>query len=246
MNNLIDLIKQRQSSRTPFDPERPVSKAALQQILEAGAWAPTAHNMQNFEVVVIDDEILLQKIRALDYPVTPAFVQENYLQLSFSEDELQKRKTGVLATLFPKSWHQPGLIPEHSTINEPEHSTLARHNQLLACPTLVLILYDPHHRAPDSEGDFLGIMSLGCVLENMWLMATELGIGFHVVSALSGSPVSVNIKHLLGIPNELNIALAFRLGYPLAETNHLRVRRDTSDFVHFNGFVNNKKIIEKP
>ncbi|HVS96561.1 MAG TPA: nitroreductase family protein, partial [Puia sp.] len=118
MNNLIDLIKQRQSSRTPFDPEKRISKQALRQILEAGAWAPTAHNMQNFEVVVVDDETLLKKIQALDYPVTPAFIQENYLQLSFSEEELRQKKTGVLATLFPKSWLHPGLIPEHSTINE--------------------------------------------------------------------------------------------------------------------------------
>lgn len=244
MNNLLHLIKQRKSSRTPFDVEKPIRESDLQQILEAGSWAPTAHNMQNFEVVVVDDKVLLQKISAIDYPVSPAFIQENYLQLSFSEDELKKKKTGVLATLFPKSWLQPGLIPEHSHVNEPQHPTLERHNQLLACPVLVLILYDPRRRAPDSNGDFLGIMSLGCVLENMWLMASSLGISLHVVSGLSDEMASTALRELLGIPSELCIAISFRLGYPAATTDYLRVRRDVGDFTHFNGFTKSKRKVD--
>lgn len=98
MNDLLRLIKLRQSSRTPFDPEKPIPKSEIQLILEAGGWPPTAPNMQNFEAVVIDDKMLLEKIRALDFPVSPAFIQENYLQLSFTEEELTKKKTGVLET----------------------------------------------------------------------------------------------------------------------------------------------------
>ncbi|HVS98396.1 MAG TPA: nitroreductase family protein, partial [Puia sp.] len=122
-----------------------------------------------------------------------------------------------------------------------EHPALERHNQLLTSPTLALLLYDPRRRAPDSEGDFLGIISLGCVLENMWLMAASLGIAFHVVSALAGEEAAPAIKSLLGIPPELCIALAFRLGYPLAPVDYLRVRREVEDFTHFNGFVKREK-----
>lgn len=239
MQNLMELIKERRSSRTPFDPAKPVSREDIGKILEAGSWAPTAHNMQNYEVVVVDDQDLLGKIRAIDFPVSPAFIQENYLQLSFSENELKTRRTGVLSTMFPKSWLQPGLIPEHTTINDPadaEHPGLERHNHLLTCPALVLILYDPARRAPASDGDFPGIMSLGCVLENMWLIATALGIGFHVVSAISGPEPSTRIKALLHIPPHFQIAVSFRLGYPLSTNNYLRVRRDTQAFTHYNGF----------
>lgn len=236
MQNVLELIKERRSYRMPFDPERPVSRDDIRLILEAGAWAPTAHNMQNYEIVVVDDKELLEKIRNIHYPVSPAFIQENYLQLSFSEVELKTKRTGVLATMFPKSWLQPGLIPEHTTINDPEHPDLERHNQLLSSPALVMLLYDPARRAPASEGDFLGIMSLGCVLENMWLMATSLGIGFHVVSALGEAQVSGEIKGLLRIPAHWAIAISFRLGYPLATGEYLRVRRDTDQFTHYNGF----------
>ena len=39
------------------------------------------------------------------------------------------------------------------------------------------------------ENDFLGVISLGCAMENMWLMAHSLGIGVHIVSSLSGNEV---------------------------------------------------------
>ena len=49
--------------------------------------------------------------------------------------------------------------------------------QIVSSSAILFILYDPSRRAPASEGDFLGILSLGCAMENMWLMANSLGIG---------------------------------------------------------------------
>jgi nitroreductase len=238
MLDLLKLIKKRQSSRVPFDSQKSISKLEIQKILEAGSWAPTAHNMQNFEVVVVDDKKLLEKIRNIEFPASETFIQENYLQLSFSEEDLKKKKTGVLASMFPKSWQTPNLLLERKGKSEDVHPSKDSHNQLLNCAALLIIVYNPAIRAPASPGDFLGIMSIGCVLENMWLMATELGIGFHVVSALSDSTAETTIKQMLNIPDHLKIAISFRLGYPLASSKYLRVRRDISAFARYNNFTN--------
>ena len=40
-------------------------------------------------------------------------------------------------------------------------------------PCLLLVLYDTRKRAPASERDVLGFISIGCVMENMWLMANR-------------------------------------------------------------------------
>jgi nitroreductase len=73
---------------------------------------------------------------------------------------------------------------------------------------VLIVVYDTRKRAPASEGDFLGIMSLGCVMENMWIMATSLGIGFQIMS-----------------------------GYPSSKgSKYLRVRRNVEDFTHHNKF----------
>lgn len=238
MNDLLKLIQHRQSTRTPFDTEKPVKKDDLEKILEAGRWAPTAHNMQNFEIMVVDDKKLLEKIRNIQFPTSETFVRENYQQMSFSEEELKLKKVGVLGTMFPPAWRNPDLkIEEIIHEAEKEHPKLERHNQMLSTPMLLLVLYDPKRRAPASEGDFLGIMSLGCMMENMWLMANSLGIGFHVVSSLSESEVQKELKNMLDIPEKFEIAISYRLGYPLGKINYLRVRRDIRDFAHLNNYT---------
>ena len=238
MTNILKLIEERHSSRVPFDRERPVTKQDLRQILEAGRWAPTAHNMQNFETLVIDDKKLLEKIGNIKSPISEEFIRENYEQLSFSEKELLQKKVGLLATMFPPSWTDPGKL------YEVVRGSGARSLQetIQGSPMLLIVICDSRKRAPASEGDVLGIMSLGCVMENMWLMAQSLGIGFHVLSALSADTVEKEAKRILGIPEYLKIAFACRLGYPISTPNkYLRVRRDLEDFTYYNRFGNKSR-----
>jgi nitroreductase len=228
MPEILKLIQKRKSVRGPFDPKRPVSKQDLEQILEAGRWAPTAHNMQNFEIIVVDDSKLLASLEKLRNPIDPDFIKENYQQLSFTEEELKQKKVGILATRFPPAWINP---------NATKDELAATERPLPTSPTMLIMVYDPSKRAPASEGDFLGIISLGCATENMWLMAESLGIGVHIVSSFGGGPVEAEVKKILEIPESLKIVYAIRLGYPTsASVEYLRVRRDEKDFTHHNRF----------
>jgi nitroreductase len=225
---LLDLVHARQSLRVPFDPDRAIPKEQLDVILEGARWSPTAHNMQNFDIIVVDDPALMREITAIKRPVSETFVRENYEQLSFSEEELLERKTGILATRFPEAWRRADFRLDVFT--DGELADMVR--PLPPAPVVLVVVYDPSRRAPASEGDFLGIVSLGCVMENMWLAATSLGIGLHIVSSLSDGD---QLKRLLGIPDELVIAFSCRLGYPLsAPPRYLRVRRDIDGFTHHN------------
>jgi nitroreductase len=80
------------------------------------------------------------------------------------------------------------------------------------------------------------MISLGCLMQNMWLVASSLGIGFHIQSALSAPRVESEVKKLLGVPEPLRIGFACRIGYPLEEPKYLRVRRDIGDFAHRNRY----------
>jgi nitroreductase len=235
MQNLLNLIKERQSDRGLYDPEKPVSKEDLYKILEAGSWAPTAHNMQNFEIVVVNDRKLLKAIGGIKHTVSEAFIKENYQQLSFSEEELKSKKIGLLSTRFPEA-----MVSPEAKAEEISNDFLGK--SIESSPVLLIVLYDPEDRAPASEGDFLGKISLGCVMENMWLMAFSLGIGLHIVSSLSGGSVEKEVKSILNIPENLEIAFSCRLGYPLERPEYLRVRRDIEDFTHINKFDNKERI----
>ena len=230
MSELLELMQKRRSLRMPFDLERPVASEQLADILEAARWSPTAHNMQNFEIVVVDDGNVLEAIASIERPISETFIRENYQQLSFSEEALLKRKTGLLGTMFPPSWRNPDF--RLGEIDEEEIASMRR--PLPASPVLLVVVYDPSRRAPASEGDFLGIMSLGCVMENMWLAAESMGIGLQIVSSLSSG---AEVKRILGIPDDLIIAFSCRLGYPVSEpAKYLRVRRDVKDFTHHDRF----------
>jgi len=233
MSNLLKLIQERHSSRVTFDRERSVTKQDLKKILEAGRWAPTAHNMQNFDILVIDDKELLEKIGNIKSQTREEFIRENYQQLSFSEKELLQKKVGVLGTVFPPEWRDP------SKFDKVIGQSRSLQQTMRDSPVILIVIYDSRKRAPASEGDVLGIMSLGCVMENMWLMAESLGISFRVMSTFSGKSVEKEVKRILDIPEYMKIAFAVCMGYPIsAPTKHLRVRRDVEDFTHHNRFGN--------
>ena len=235
MSKILKIIQNRHSSRVPFDRGHRLSKDDLMQILEAARWAPTAHNMQNFEIIVVDDKKQLEELGNIKSEISEDFLRENYQQLSFSEEELLQKKVGILGTMFPMSWRTPDDWGK--VAHESEPSTLDQ--TIKGSPMLLIVTYDARKRAPASENDILGFISLGCVMENMWLMGEELGIGFQIMSVFGGNTVEQDVKKILEIPEYVRIAYAVRLGYPISKPSELlRVRRDTDGFAHHNRFGN--------
>ena len=230
MPDILESIQSRKSWRVAFDLDRPIPLDVLAQVLEAARWTPTAHNMQNFEIVVVDDPAVLDALAKVERPTSEVFIRENYEQLSFSKEELLQRKTGLLASMFPAAWQTPDFKAdalEQSGIS-------SRQRAVSAAPVMLVVVYDPSRRAPASEGDFLGIISLGCLMQNLWLEAEAVGLGVQIVSSLADAG---SLKTILGIPEDLRVAFSVRLGYPVQEpADYLRVRRDVEDFTFFNRY----------
>jgi nitroreductase len=233
-DTVLKVIQERQSSRIHYDSQRKISEKNLEQIVEAARWAPTAHNMQNFEIIAIDDDGLLQRIGKIRSRISEVFLKESYEQFSFSKRELRKKGTGVLGAMFPLAWQHPKEFHKIA-LGLPRPLS----ESLQGSPLVLIIVYDPRKRAPASKGDFLGIISLGCAMENILLAAQSLRISAQVLSVFSSIPVERKLKQITGIPNHLKIAYAIRLGYPpkgLDAKKHFRIRRRTEAFVHRNNW----------
>jgi len=230
-NRVQWLLEHRHSSRAPYDPAWRVTDAELERIVEAARWAPTAHNMQNFRLVVVDDRDVLDRLGKIRSTVSATFIAENYRQLSWSPEQLAERKTGILGTTFPATWRtdDPAQVPTH------ESRLLAE--VIAGAPTLIIALFDPTKRAPASEGDVLGMISLGCVLENIWLAAHVSHLDVQVVSAFSGDGAESEIRRVLDVPEPWRVAFALRVGHAVGPTNQPRVRRLPADFVGRNRFL---------
>jgi len=231
---LMALIRRRHSSRGEFNPDRNISKPILARILEAARWAPTPNNMQNFQIVVVDDPKTLTLIGALSAEMSEAYLKENYALLSASEAELRVKKIGTLAGIYPRAW----VDPEAWNPTSDYRSQLTYLGKSLLQPkALLVVLYDARFRAPGSEGDTLGFIGLGCVMENMWLTAESLGLGMHILTVFADSQVEAEVRRVLKIEPQMKIAFACGLGYPADSiVDHVRVRRDLEDLVHHNEF----------
>lgn len=59
--DFLELIKKRRSIRS-FNQQKPVSKEQISQILEAGRWAPSAHNLQDWYFVVVKSQKTKEKL----------------------------------------------------------------------------------------------------------------------------------------------------------------------------------------
>ncbi len=239
-HGLMQLIQKRHSSRMPFDLTQTVPNRSILQILEAARWAPTAHNMQNYDVIVVDDKSPLGKLGNIKSALSSDFIKENYEQMSFSVEEFLQKKRGVLAEMFPPSWRT-----KEASQGKVEGAEGRSHlwDTLHGGPVLLVVLYDSTRRAPASENDALGFISLGCVMENMWLVAQSLGLGFHIISALSSNMVGESVENearkILGFPATKRIAFTCRIGYPASKSGpYLRVRRDVESFTHHNTYGN--------
>lgn len=232
MGDLIKIIQERHSSRGQFDPTRPVSKDKLHEILEAARWTPTAHNMQNYEIIIIDDKKVIETIGNIKSIPSEEFIRENFEQMSLSEEELRNKKTGILGNQFLPKWRDAAKLDE--AIKERTPSPLS--STIRGGQTILLVIYDKRKRAPASEGDLLGFISLGCLMENIWLMAQELGISVHIMSTFSGKETQKQLKKELSIPDHMEIGFACKLGYPMSETKSVRVRREIKSFIHHNKY----------
>lgn len=224
------LIETRHSSRVPFDPAWRVTEHEIAQLIEAARWAPTAHNMQNFRLVVVDDPATLAELAAIRSRISPEFIVENYAQLSWSEDELEHRGTGLLGTMFPPAWwtDDPACAPRDASRSLGE--------VVAGAPLVIVVVYDPTRRAPASEGDQLGLISLGCVLENMWLIAAAARLDAQVVSAFATGGAEPEVKRVLGVPSAWRVAFALRVGHALVASHAHRVRRSPAAIVVRNRF----------
>ncbi len=231
---LLALIRERHSTRGPFNPDREVTAQQVKLILEAARWAPTPNNMQNFEIVVVDEKDRLEAIGKIPAEMSETYLRENYEQVSFTEADLQSKKRGTLASVYPRAWTDPEAWDPGSDARS-QLTLLSK--AVLQPQVLLVVLYNSSMRAPASKGDALGHMGLGCVMENMWLMSASLGLGMHVLTVFSDGPVEKEVARVLDIPPLMKIGFACSLGYPAEPAEaYLRVRRDLEDFVYHNRF----------
>jgi hypothetical protein len=73
--------------------------------------------------------------------------------------------------MLPESWLEPEAVKDDADL--PPHTFVG--HTILPCPTLLIVIYDVRLGTATTDAALEDLMSLGCVMQNMWLVTESLG-----------------------------------------------------------------------
>ncbi|MFC1821769.1 nitroreductase family protein [Thermodesulfobacteriota bacterium] len=250
---LMEAITGRSMYRGAFQARR-VEEPVLRQILEAATWAPSGHNSQPWEFIVIDDPNIIEKIADLSSEAFDDFLKKskdlkawvrNWLRwLRWSQEELDKAGDGIyMSRMSETAWKRMSELESSDDLRAQlmEIFPLGRKPSKLITRSLCLIytLLDTRKNIPDSSQGLMSLTSVGAAIQNMRLAAHASGLAAHELSPLYDlRETRKGISRLLEIPDHFRIVSAMRVGYPDAPVTHVRthIRRPLEKIVHRNRF----------
>ncbi len=224
--HLFDAIKRRRTTNGPFQP-RPIAPEHIQTLLEMAAHAPSHFNSQPWRFIVVQDADRRQQIADIAGESMRllmeggAFWQRYSRYFRFSKEEVDKTADGIHFD------NMPGVLkPFARYVFSPKGGAMMNkfqvprvlgndaHKLVAGSPLLLGITLT---RVEYQEGELsalYSVISLGAVIQTLWLTATALGIGMQFVS----TPMEVEgqwekIVALLGVPDDQALLAVFRMGY---------------------------------
>jgi nitroreductase len=250
--DVIAAIEGRYTHRGTFN-DKEVDKATMLQLIRMAGWAPSGHNSQPWEFLVIDDnKIIIELITEaadifLDFQKTrPDFKQwvHQWRQfLRWSDAELEAAGDGMYLPQTPRAlWEELFKADEPWKLQAGAIETLYPKEKLLyftKTPCLIYTLLDKSRKLPNPSYEIMELASIGAAIQNLRLAAHSLGLATHEFSLLYDLPQTNKIMlQRLGIPSHFSIVSVMRIGYPAEQSpgHRTRVRKPAEKLVHWNHY----------
>jgi nitroreductase/NAD-dependent dihydropyrimidine dehydrogenase PreA subunit len=206
-DQVLELLKSRRSIRAFRN--KPVAKDTLETIIDGARFAPSGHNSQSTEYLVVQDKAVLSQ-------VTAAAIE----YLKFEIKRFSNPFFRTMALLAAREAAESGLH-EIPGFKEKVQKFEAGADPILNGAPVLLAFH-----APRTDG--YGNVNTQLALQNASLVAQALGIGhFYTgwVLAPCRAPMARawnrRIPNLLGIPPENNLYGALALGYPIPKFKNI-------------------------
>jgi nitroreductase len=224
--DLYEAIRKRHTTNGAFA-DRPIDPMHKRTILELAARAPSHFNSQPWRFIVVEDAARRQELGRIAGESMRMLMEEGrfwqqyrrYFRLS--PEEVAATKDGIhidnipsVLKPFAKYLFTERGAAMMNTFQVPrvlgnDARKLVEHAPLLLGIALSRELYQP--------GELTGLytlISLGAVVQTIWLAATSLGIGMQFVSTPQEIPEQwQRVAELLGVPDGFELMVLFRLGY---------------------------------
>lgn len=224
--DLYEMIRTRRTTNGAFKPD-PVAPEHVRTLLEMASHAPSHFNSQPWRFIVVQDqqrraavaEIAGQSMRML---IEEGSFWKRYSKyFRFSKDDVDRTADGIHFDNMPsilKPFARYVFSPKGgAVINKfqvPRVLGHDAHKLVASSPLLLGITLARSEYQPEDLSGLYSVISLGAVIQTIWLTANSLGMGMQFIS----TPMEVEgqwekIVALLEVPDDQALLVLFRLGY---------------------------------
>jgi len=223
---IFETIVNRRTANSAFA-DKKVSQEHIETLIKMASHAPSHFNSQPWRFIVVQDESIIKKIAKIAGDSMVQLMEDGrfwkqYMKyFRFNEKEIEKTKDGIHID------HLPAVLKPfvRSIFSEKGGKVMAKlkvprilgndEEKLVAgAPVLFIILLSKDEYKPGELSGFYSVISMGAVIQNLWLTTTALGMGMQFISTPGEIPENCKaISELIKVPDNYEMMTIFRMGY---------------------------------
>jgi len=223
---LFDSIVNRKTTNTAFA-EKKVSDEHLELLIKMASHSPSHFNSQPWRFIAVTDEKIIGKIAKIAGDSMVQLMEDGRFwkqyrkYFRFTDEEMQKTKDGIHID------HVPVVLKPFvkQIFSETGGKVMAKfkvprilgndEEKLVATsPVLFIILLNKDEYKPNELSGFYSVISMGAVIQTLWLSTTAIGMGMQFISTPGEIPEKwKEISGFLNVPDNYEMCAIFRMGY---------------------------------
>lgn len=223
---LFDCIEKRRTTNTKFLPDIvPVSE--IEHLIKLASHSPSHFNSQPWRFIAINDKKIISNIAKIAGDSMTKLMDDGTFwkryrkYFRFSLKEIEATGDGIYIDKLP-AFLKPfskqifseagGKIISKFKVSK----ILGNDEQELVetSPLLLGIMLDKSEYVKNELSGFYSVISLGAVIQTLWLSTTAKKMGMQFVSTPGEFKEKwIECSELLGVPKDFELAAMFRIGY---------------------------------
>jgi len=236
--DLFEAIVNRRTTNTAFA-EKKITDEHKELLVKMASHSPSHFNSQPWRFILVEEENLIKKIAKIagDSMVQlmddGRFWKQYRKYFRFSEEEMEKTKDGIHID------HLPAILKPFAKsifsetggkiISKFKVSRILGNDEeklVSTSPLLFVILLTKDEYKKEELSGFYSVISMGAVIQTLWLVTTGIGMGMQFISTPGEIPDNwKNISDKLVVPDDFEMMAIFRMGYTDPE-----IKRPTIDW----------------
>lgn len=224
--DLFEAIINRRTTNTAFA-DKKVSDEHKELLVKMASHSPSHFNSQPWRFILTEDQEIISNIAKIagDSMVTlmddGRFWRQYRKYFRFSEEEIEKTKDGIHIDHLPvflKPFAK-NIFSEAGgkIISKFKVSRILGNDEeklVATSPLLFIILLTKDEYKKDQLSGFYSVISMGAVIQTLWLCTTAIGMGMQFISTPGEIPENWKaISDMLNVPEEYEMMAIFRMGY---------------------------------